>query len=67
MAVAFRGADVPVDDVCATLDGETRWKHEHLGESFFSARQEGCGNLWIETVFLDLDVERFLQLVKTYM
>lgn len=36
MAVAFRGADVPVDDVCATLDGETRWKHEHLGERVFS-------------------------------
>lgn len=32
MAVAFRGSDVPVDDVCATLDGETRWKHEQLGE-----------------------------------
>ena len=37
MAVAFRGADVPVDDVCATLDGETRWKHEHLGKSLWQA------------------------------
>ena len=30
LAVAFRSA-VPVDDVCAALDGETRWKHEPRG------------------------------------
>ena len=54
MAVAFRGADVPVDDVCATLDGETRWKHEHLGESVFQ-HGRNCEAPWIETVFLDVE------------
>mgnify|MGYP002804401458 FL=1 len=43
VAVAFRGADVPVDDVCATLDGETRWKHEYLKLLFAQDEIAGQG------------------------
>lgn len=42
LAVAFRSA-VPVDDVCAALEGETRWKHEYLKLLFAQDEIAGQG------------------------
>lgn len=48
LAVAFRSA-VPVDDLCAALEGETRWKHEPRGCRGYG-RNSGLGRPMVHDV-----------------